>query len=225
MEPDTKRQFKAELFAQFARIGKALAAPQRLEMLELLAQGEKPVEEIASALEMPLANASQHLQVLRRAEMVRLRRQGARIHYRLADPAVFRLWLALRALGEARLAEIDRVVRTYLTDRAALESTSAAELAEKLADGSVTVLDVRPLSEYATSHIAGARSVPYDELETRLQEIPAASPVVAYCRGPYCVFADEAVRLLQAKGFSAARLDIGLPDWEAQGRPVEKTLA
>jgi rhodanese-related sulfurtransferase/DNA-binding transcriptional ArsR family regulator len=220
MDPVTKRQFKAELFEQFARIGKALAAPQRLEILELLSQGEKPVEEIAGALGVPVANTSQHLQVLRRAELVRVRRQGTYVFYGLADPAVFRLWQALRDLGERRLAEIERVVRSYLTDRSDLEPISAAELAARLAGGDVTVLDVRPAAEYDAAHIAGARSIPLDELETRLSEIPRHASVVAYCRGPYCVFADDAVRLLRAHGFDAARLETGLPDWAAAGFPL-----
>jgi DNA-binding transcriptional ArsR family regulator len=217
-----KRQFKTELFEQFARIGKALAAPQRLEMLELLSQGEKPVEELANAISVPIANASQHLQVLRRAELVSIRRQGTQVYYRLSDPAVFRLWQALRDLGEARLADIERVVRTYLTDRSAMEAMSAAALADRLAGGDITVLDVRPPAEFAAAHIAGARSIPIEELETRLHEIPMTVPVVAYCRGPYCVFADDAVRLLKANGFHATRLAVGLPDWAAQGHPIEK---
>jgi rhodanese-related sulfurtransferase/DNA-binding MarR family transcriptional regulator len=225
VDPTTKRQFKTELFEQFARIGKALAAPQRLELLELLSQGEKPVEELSGAIGVPIANASQHLQVLRRAELVSIRRQGSHIYYRLSDSAVFRLWQALRELGEMRLAEIDRVVGTYLSDRTSLQAMSAAELSAKLAEGGVTVLDVRPEAEYAAAHITGARSIPIEELETRLHEIPATAPIVAYCRGPYCVFADEAVRLLKSRGFAAARLEVGLPDWAAQGLPIEKIAA
>lgn len=223
MTPSSKRQFKTELFEQFARIGKALSAAQRLEIIELLSQGEKSVEELSGALGVPIANASQHLQVLRRAELVSVRRQGLHVYYRLSDPAVFRLWQSLRELGEVRLAEIDRVVRTYLTDRSALEAMSAGELARKLAEdsGSVTVLDVRPESEYAASHIAGARSIPIEELEARLEEVPRDTTVVAYCRGPYCVFSDDAVRLLKDKGFTALRLETGLPDWAAAGLPLE----
>jgi rhodanese-related sulfurtransferase/DNA-binding transcriptional ArsR family regulator len=225
MDHEAKRQFKTEIFGQFARIGKALAAPQRLEMLELLSQGEKSVEEMANALDVPIANASQHLQVLRRAEMVGSRRRGSHIYYRLADPAVFRLWQAVREIGERRLAEIDRVLRSYRKDLPSLEAITAAELAERLTRGDVTVLDVRPASEYAAAHIAGARSLPVEQLAARLEEIPRDQTVVAYCRGPYCVFADDAVRLLKAKGFSAVRLEIGLPDWAALGLPVEPKMA
>lgn len=225
MNHENKRQFKSELFEQFARVGKALAAPQRLEILELLAQEEKPVEAIADAVSLPIANASQHLQVLRRAQLVSIRRQGKQVYYRLADPAVFRLWQAIRELAEVRLAEVERIVATYLTDRTELEAISGEELARKLVEEDITVLDVRPESEYTTAHIAGARSLPITELEARIGELVSGASIVAYCRGPYCVFADDAVRLLKAKGFDAKRLDIGLPDWMAQGFPTEKKVA
>lgn len=224
MDQDTKRQFKSELFEQFARIGKALAAPQRLEILELLSQEEKPVEAVASAICIPIANASQHLQVLRRAQLVSIRRQGTHIFYRLSDPAVFRLWQAIRELAEGRLAEVERVVATYLTDRTELEAIGSEELARKLLEEDITVLDVRPESEYLTAHIAGARSLPIEELEARIGELAPGASIVAYCRGPYCVFADDAVRLLKARGFDAKRLDVGLPDWMAQGLPTEKKV-
>lgn len=225
MDNATKRHFKSELFEQFARIGKALASPQRLEILELLSQEEKSVEAVASDIAIPIANASQHLQVLRRAQLVSIRRQGKQIFYRLSDPAVFRLWQAIRELAEGRLAEVERVVATYLTDRSELEAIGSKELARKLAEDDVVLLDVRPESEYTTAHIAGARSLPIDELEARIDELTPGASIVAYCRGPYCVFADDAVRLLKARGFDAKRLDIGLPDWMAQGLPTEKKVA
>lgn len=216
-----KRRFKAELFGHFARIGKALASAQRLELVEVLAQGEKPVEELAQALGLPLANVSQHLQVLKRAELVSARRERSHVIYRLADPAVFRLWQALRDLGEARIAEVERIVGSYLSDRDTLEAITAEELATRIVEGNVIVLDVRPESDYRSAHIAGARSIPADELEARLHELPPGATVVAYCRGPYCVYSDEAVRVLNGRGFTAKRLTVGLPDWTAMGLPVE----
>ena len=223
MNSSTHREFKDRLFEQFARIGKALASPKRLEILDLLAQGERAVEEIARETAMPLANASQHLQVLKGARMVESRREGLYAYYRLADEAVFRTWQAVRALGETRLAEIDRVVETFLEDRDALEAVGAAALMERLGDGNVVVLDVRPEEEYRAGHIPGALSVPVDALEAALQALPKDKEIVAYCRGPYCVFSDEAVTLLRSRGYQARRLAEGLPDWRAKGLPVETT--
>jgi rhodanese-related sulfurtransferase len=217
------REFKDRLFEQFARIGKALASPKRLEILDLLAQGERTVEEIARETAMPLANASQHLQVLKGARMVESRREGLYAYYRLADEAVFRTWQAVRALGETRLAEIERVVETFLEDRDVLEAVGAAALVERLSDGNVVVLDVRPEEEYRAGHIPGALSVPVDALEAALQALPKDKEIVAYCRGPYCVFSDEAVTLLRSRGYQARRLAEGLPDWRAKGLPVETT--
>jgi rhodanese-related sulfurtransferase len=221
MNSSTHREFKDRLFEQFARIGKALASPKRLEILDLLAQGERTVEEIARETAMPLANASQHLQVLKGARMVESRREGLYAYYRLADEAVFRTWQAVRALGETRLAEIDRVVETFLENRDALEAVGAAALMERLSDGNVVVLDVRPEEEYRAGHIPGALSVPVDALEAALQALPKDKEIVAYCRGPYCVFSDEAVTLLRSRGYQARRLAEGLPDWRAKGLPVE----
>jgi rhodanese-related sulfurtransferase len=217
----THREFKDRLFEQFARIGKALASPKRLEILDLLAQGERAVEEIARETAMPVASASQHLQVLKGARMVESRREGPYAYYQLADEAVFRTWQAVRALGETRLAEIDRVVETFLENRDALEAVGAAALMERLSDGNVVVLDVRPEEEYRAGHIPGALSVPVDALEAALQALPKDKEIVAYCRGPYCVFSDEAVTLLRSRGYQARRLGEGLPDWRAKGLPVE----
>ncbi len=215
------REFKDRLFEQFARLGKALASPKRLEIVDLLAQGERSVEEIARETAMSVASASQHLQVLKAARMVEARREGLYIHYRLSDENVFRTWQAVRALGESRLAEVDRVVEAYLEDRDALEAVDATELMERLSEGSVVVLDVRPEKEYRAGHIPGALSVPLDALEAALQTLPREREVVAYCRGPYCVFSDEAVAFLRARGYRARRLRQGLPDWRAAGMPVE----
>jgi rhodanese-related sulfurtransferase len=215
------REFKDRLFGQFARIGKALSSPRRLEIVDLLAQGERTVEEIAGETAMSVASASQHLQVLKAARMVEARREGLYAHYRLADEDVFRTWQAVRALAESRLSEVDGVVDAYLDDRDALEAVDAAELMERLNDGSVIVLDVRPEEEYRAGHIPGALSVPVDALEAALQTLPRDREIVAYCRGPYCVFSDKAVALLGSRGFRARRLRQGLPDWRAAGFPVE----
>jgi rhodanese-related sulfurtransferase len=215
------REFKDRLFGQFAKIGKALSSPRRLEIVDLLAQGERTVEEIAGETAMSVASASQHLQVLKAARMVEARREGLYAHYRLADEDVFRTWQAVRALAESRLSEVDGVVDAYLDDRDALEAVDAAELMERLNDGSVIVLDVRPEEEYRAGHIPGALSVPVDALEAALQTLPRDREIVAYCRGPYCVFSDEAVALLGSRGFRARRLRQGLPDWRAAGFPVE----
>jgi rhodanese-related sulfurtransferase len=221
MNAATHREFKDRLFGQFARVGKALASPKRLEIVDLLAQGERTVEEIARETDMSIASASQHLQALKAARMVEARREGLYAHYRLADEDVFRTWQAIRALGESRLAEVDRVVETYLADRDALEAVDVMELMERLSDGSVVVLDVRPEEEYRAGHIPGAHSVPVEKLEAYLEKIPKNREVVAYCRGPYCVFSDEAVALLSSRGYRAKRLAEGLPDWQAAGMPVE----
>jgi rhodanese-related sulfurtransferase len=215
------REFKDRLFGQFAKIGKALSSPRRLEIVDLLAQGERTVEEIAGETAMSVASASQHLQILKAARMVEARREGLYAHYRLADEDVFRTWQAVRALAESRLSEVDGVVDAYLDDRDALEAVDAAELMERLNDGSVIVLDVRPEEEYRAGHIPGALSVPVDALEAALQTLPRDREIVAYCRGPYCVFSDEAVALLGSRGFRARRLRQGLPDWRAGGFPVE----
>jgi rhodanese-related sulfurtransferase len=221
MNAATHREFKDRLFGQFARVGKALASPKRLEIVDLLAQGERTVEEIARETDMSVASASQHLQALKGVRMVEARREGLYAHYRLADEDVFRTWQAIRALGESRLAEVDRVVETYLEDRDALEAVDVMELMERLSDGSVVVLDVRPEEEYRAGHIPGAHSVPVEKLEAYLEKIPKNREVVAYCRGPYCVFSDEAVALLSSRGYRAKRLAKGLPDWRAAGMPVE----
>jgi rhodanese-related sulfurtransferase/DNA-binding HxlR family transcriptional regulator len=221
MDAATHREFKDHLFEQFARIGKALSSPRRLEIVDLLAQGERTVEEIARETTMSVASASQHLQALKAARMVEARRDGLYVHYRLADEDVFRTWQAVRALAEARLSEVDRVVEAYLVDRDALEAVDATELMERLSDEGVIVLDVRPEEEYRAGHIPGALSVPVDGLEAALQALPKDREIVAYCRGPYCVFSDEAVALLRSRGYRARRLRQGLPDWRAAGMPVE----
>jgi rhodanese-related sulfurtransferase/DNA-binding MarR family transcriptional regulator len=215
------RPFKDALYDQFARISKAVANPHRLELLDLLAQRERRVDELAREAQLSVANASQHLQALRQARLVETRRAGTAIYYHLADERVFRLWQAIRELGEARLAEIGQLAQTYLHDRRLFEAIDAATLMQRMRNDDVVVLDVRPVAEYDAGHIPGARSIPVGELEARLQELPTDRQIVAYCRGPYCVFADEAVALLHAKGYRALRFAEGLPDWRAAGLPVE----
>lgn len=219
------RAFKDQLYPQFARLGKALASPQRLELLEVLAQGERTVEALAQETARPIANTSQHLRVLYQARLVEVRKDGLHAYYRLADPAVFALWQALRVLGERQLAEIDRLVETYLRHPEHLDPISATELCQRMAEGVVVVLDVRPAVEYRQGHIAGAVSVPLDELEAWLDSLPATQEIVAYCRGPYCLFADEAVTKLSTHGYRARRLREGYPEWSAAGLPIEEALA
>jgi rhodanese-related sulfurtransferase/DNA-binding transcriptional ArsR family regulator len=217
---DRHRHFKDQLYEQFARIGKALASPKRLELLDLLAQGERTVESLAKEASISLANCSRHLQVLREARLVESRKEGLYVFYRLADEAVGGLWLALRSLAERRLADIERVVRDYYESPEELEPVRGHELLERVRHGSVTVLDVRPAEEYRSGHIPGAVSVPIEELELRLAELPRDREVIAYCRGPYCVFAVHAVELLHEKGFTARRFEDGIPEWRLAGLPV-----
>jgi rhodanese-related sulfurtransferase len=215
------RTFKDGLYAEFAVLGKALANAHRLELLDLLAQGERSVEELAREAALNLANASAHLQVLRRARLVEAEKRGLNVVYRLSGPEVFRLWRTLRDVGSARLAEIDRLVENYFTDREELEAVDKEELLRLMADEAVTVIDTRPEVEYEQGHIPAARSVPVERLKRQLDELPRDVEVVAYCRGPYCVYSDEAVRMLQQSGFEARRLDEGFPEWRAAGYPVE----
>ena len=215
------RQFKDRLYGQFARIGKALSSPHRLEILELLAQGERTVDSLASELALSLANTSQHLQALRQAALVESRKAGLFVHYRLADPAVYDACRAIRAVAEHQLAEFDRLVRDHFADRSDAEAVPMTELLKRARSQSIVILDTRPASEYASGHIAGAISVPVDDLQRRLRELPRDKEYVAYCRGPYCVYADRAVELLRAKGRRARRLLEGFPEWKAAGFPIE----
>jgi len=215
------RAFKDSLYAEFAVLGKALANPHRLELLDLLAQSERSVEELAKEAALSLANASAHLQVLRQARLVEAEKRGLNVVYRLSAPEVFQLWRTLRDVGSARLAEIDRLVESYFTDRDELEAVDKEELLRLLKDESVIVIDVRPEVEYEQGHISSARSFPVQNLKRRLAELPRDIEIVAYCRGPYCVYSDEAVRLLHEHGFKARRLSEGFPEWRAAGYPIE----
>jgi rhodanese-related sulfurtransferase len=214
------REAKDALYEQFARIGKAVANPKRIELLDLLAQGELSVELLAQRSGMGITNTSNHLQVLRQARLVETRKEGTRVLYRLADDGVMRFHVVLRELARARLAEVDRVVRDYFLARDGLETVSRDELLRRAKRGDVVVLDVRPRDEFAQGHIPGAESVPLDELAERLRTLKKRTEVVAYCRGPYCVLAPQAVELLRSKGFRSRRLEDGLPEWRLAGLPV-----
>jgi rhodanese-related sulfurtransferase/DNA-binding transcriptional ArsR family regulator len=216
----THREFKDRLYAQFARVGKALGSPHRIEMLELLAQGERTVDSLATEIGLSLANTSQHLQALRQAALVDSRKEGLFVHYRLADPAVFELCRATRTVAERRLADLERLVKQHFGDRLKPEPVRMRDLLERARSGDVIVLDARPANEYQAGHIAGAISVPIDELQDRLRSLPRDKEFVAYCRGPYCVYADRAVELLLKSRRRARRLIEGFPEWRAAGLPI-----
>lgn len=214
------RDFKDAVFEQLARIAAGFASPKRLELMELLAQGERHVEALAREAGLSVANTSRHLQVLKAANLVTARKEGLQVFYRLADPIVWSGYRALQRLAEARLAEMGRLVEDYFRDADGLEPVERAELLRRARAGDVVVIDVRPPEEYAAGHIAGALSVPLAELERRLEELPRSKRIVAYCRGPYCVLAAEAVRRLRSRGYRAMRLQDGYPEWRDAGLPV-----
>jgi rhodanese-related sulfurtransferase len=221
MKQSAERRFKEALYDEFARIGKALSSSRRLEILDTLAQGEHSVGEVAEATGLTPANASQHLQTLRQARLVASRKDGKQVCYRLSDERVFRLWRALREVGEQQLAEVDRLVDEYRRSREELEPVGMDELLDRMRRGEAEAIDVRPEEEYCEGHIAGARSVPLETLKERAEELPSDVEVVAYCRGPYCLLSDEAVETLREHGIEARRLEEGFPDWRAEGFPVE----
>ena len=212
---------KQALLAEFAAVARALGSPRRLEMLEHLAQGERGVEALAERVGLSVANASQHLQQLKRAGLVASRRDGKFVLYRLADDGVLALMQALFDVGERNLAQVDRILRSYFAERDNLEPVTRAELLERTRDGLVTVLDVRPADEFAAGHLPGALNMQLSELEARLAELDPAQEIVAYCRGPYCVLSFEAVAALRARGFKVRRLEDGFPEWRAAGLPLE----
>lgn len=212
---------KQRIYEQFARIGKALASPSRLELLDLLGQGERSVEMLARACELSVANASQHLQLLYAARLVESRREGQRVLYRLADPSVPALWQALRTTAQKQLAEVDAVAREYLQGRDEFEPIGRGELLRRMKAGSVTLIDVRPPEEYEQAHLAGALSVPLEQVRAFARKAPRRKPIVAYCRGPYCVFALQAVSALTRLGLDATRFEDGVQEWSAAGLPLK----
>ncbi len=217
-----RRMLKNALYGQLARIGKGVSSPQRLELLDLLSQGEKSVETLAAQAGLTIKNASAHLRVLRSARLVEPRKEARHVYYRLPDESVSNFFLALRGLAESRLAEVREVAREYFNGPVGMTPVDRQRLLERARTGEVTVLDVRPAAEFRAGHIPGARSVPLDELEQTLGSIPRDQDVVAYCRGPYCVLALEAVELLRAEGYRAVRLEDGVAEWRAAGLPVER---
>jgi rhodanese-related sulfurtransferase/DNA-binding transcriptional ArsR family regulator len=219
---DAHRAFKDRLYGQLARLGKALSNPHRLEILELLAQGERTVESLAAEMGLSMANTSQHLQALRQAALVDNRKEGLFVSYRLADPEVFELSKVMRSVAERRLVEFERLVHQHFSGRRDVEAVPMAELLQRARSREVVILDTRPASEYAAGHIAGAISVPIDSLQRRLKELARGKDYVAYCRGPYCVYADRAVEILRANGRRARRLVDGFPEWRLAGLPVER---
>lgn len=219
-----KREFKDRVYGELAKITKSMANPHRLEIIELLAQGECSVEQIADQTHLTIANASQHLQVLKVAQLVDINRQGNFIYYRLSNNNVFKAWKALRELGVERIATIEKVVREFRKSKFNFETVTIDGLIQKLGAGKVIVLDVRPESEFKQGHIANAISIPIEELSKRLKELPKRTEIIAYCRGPFCVYADEAVSILSKAGYKATRLEEGFPDWKLQGLPIEVTM-
>jgi rhodanese-related sulfurtransferase/DNA-binding HxlR family transcriptional regulator len=212
---------KAALFDAFASVAQALGSGRRAEIVDLLAQGERSVDEVARQIDQSVANTSQHLQVLARSGLVRSRREGTRVFYRLTSDRVDELWGAVRNVAVRHVAEVGVLAEDYLGERDEIEQLSAEELARRLARDEVVLLDARPEPEYRAGHIAGARSAPLEVLSELATELPRRREVVAYCRGPYCVYADDAVRLLRARGLKARRLDVGYPEWRRAGLPVE----
>lgn len=213
--------FKQDLFSQFARVGKALSHGNRLELLEFIAQGERSVDELAKVSGLTVANTSQHLQHLRQAGLVISHKQGLKVFYQLSGEDVVKLLDMVRGVAERHIAEVNRLVDTYLTVKDDLEPIPREELMERVKHGLVTVLDVRPAEEYASGHVPGAINVPLSELEAHLQQLDKEQEIVAYCRGPHCILAYDAVERCRAKGITAHRLEDGFPEWKLAGLPVE----
>ena len=213
---------KSRLYEQLARVGAALGAAGRLQLLEFLAQGERSVDALAAMTGLSVANCSKHLQALRQAGLVAARKEGLRVFYAIAGDDVVALYSALQRVAENRVAEVERLVRTWLAHRDELEPVAPRELIDRVKKGLVTVLDVRPAEEYAAGHLPGAINIPVDQLEDRLARLPKRKEVIAYCRGPYCLMSFEAVEKLRRRGLKARRLKDGFPEWRAAGLPVER---
>ena len=222
--PNTKNlncHFKDAIYEQFSRIGKAVSSPKRLELLDLLCQGERTVEVLAEESGLSIANTSQHLQVLRAARLVDSSKKGLYVTYRIADPAVGEFVRSIRVMAENQLAEVEQISRRFFEGRRGLDPIDREALIRRVRKGAVIVLDVRPEEEYRAGHIPGAISIPVKELKRRLSELPKDHDIVAYCRGPYCVMSDQAVGILRSKGYRATRLDEGVLDWRARGLSIE----
>ena len=215
------RQFKDAVFDQFSRVARAFSSPKRLELIDLLCQGERPVEALARETGLTVANTSRHLQILKAAQVVVARKEGVQVYYRLSDPLVLEGYRTLQRIAEARLAEIGRLVDDYFGNADGLEPVESAELLRRARNRDVVVIDVRPPEEYAAGHIAGALSIPLIQLEQRLADLPKDKRIVAYCRGPYCVLAAKAVRRLRARAYQADRLKEGYPEWRDAGFPIQ----
>ena len=215
------RQFKDAIYEQFSRIGKAVSSPKRLELLDLICQGEKTVETLSRETGLTVANTSQHLQTLKAARLIEAEKDGLYVKYRLADEMVCEFFRSMRILAENRLAEVDMIKRRFLEGREGMEPVNRDDLLTRVAEGGVTVLDVRPTDEYLAGHIPGALSVPLGRLKEILASLPTDQEIVAYCRGPYCVLSVQAVEMLRKKGFNAIRLEESVQDWRAMGLPVE----
>lgn len=215
------RQFKDAIYEQFSRIGKAVSSPKRLELLDLICQGEKTVETLCRETGLTIANTSQHLQTLKAARLIKAEKEGLYVKYRIADEKVCEFFRSMRVLAEHRLAEVDMIKRRFLEGKEGMEPVNRDDLLKRVIDGGVTVLDVRPVEEYRAGHIPGALSVPLDQLKQTLAELPADQEIVAYCRGPYCVLSVQAIEVLRGKGFNAIRLEESVQDWRAMGLTVE----
>ncbi len=215
------RRYKNDVYELIARIGKAVASPRRLELLDLLCQGPRTVEGLAKQSGQSVANTSQHLKALRLARLVESEKEGLYVTYRVAAPEVATFYLDLRGLAQSRIAEIEQVTRSFLAGREGMQPVDREDLLRRVVKGDVVVLDVRPVEEYRAGHIPGARSLPLADLGRRLRELPRGKEIVAYCRGPYCVLAVQAVELLQKRGYRALRLEDGIPEWRARGHRVE----
>lgn len=215
------REFKNTIYAELAKVTKALGNPHRLEIIELLAQGASSVENIANHTGLSVANASQHLQVLKKARLAKTVKKGKYSYYSLANPKVYEVWKSLRELGFSQNAEIERLIRDFRTDRQSLETVTSTDLLQRIKKNEVVVLDVRPAEEYEEGHIANAISIPSEQLLDRIDDLPKDKQIIAYCRGPLCAMADNAVELLRQHGFESKRLDEGFPDWMLQNLPVE----
>ena len=215
------REFKDLIFQQLANVATAFSSPKRLEIIDILLQGEKDVETLSKQISASIANTSRHLQILKNSRLVDNRREGVRIYYRIADDRVFNCWKGLQLLAESRVVEIREVLKNFLEERKAMKTISKDELWSRVQSNDVVVIDVRPVEEFINGHIPGAISIPLAELKDRLNEIPNDHEIVAYCRGPYCVLSPEAIKILKDEGYEALRLEESLPEWKSAGLPVE----